>query len=268
MGLEIDISKTLLTELFDKFGAIKVYLSRENINKLLDLTKCVIWESEFDGCDYYLAGTCFPIIIDGDLFIATAAHVIDDARMSPTSIMYFPVEATKSSFIFSEYLKLDYNKCESLDFCLLKVLNKGLMLNRQLSTVSNIYDNSMVDLDEIIDVYLRGFPNSINGIKYDPNVISTQAYLTNGFQSIKYSDDGTLINIRFKTPTSIEFGDNPSGISGAPVYAITRSLNCVFLGIVITYNKYTEVYQIISRHVIYDEYSKRKSEFVRNQRVG
>lgn len=97
---------------------------------------------------------------------------------------------------------------------------------------------------------MRGYPFDCPkyGIDYDRTTISYQAYTTNRALSVKESSYDYCYLIRMKTP--IPSGMSPNGISGAPVYGITKDNTPVYCGTIIKHNYITGEYLMIGAEVL------------------
>lgn len=254
--MQLDITQSKKEQIIRNGLFLQFYNSVSNIEKALMLTKGVIWETGDSVFPYQLAGTIAPICFQDDFYLLTAKHVAVNIGIHPSNSMY--CFQTKDALSYDEILNWtgDGKISEKRnDFLLLKVKKDAVFDLLAKEDVFSLSSN-VVNLDQIIDVYIRGCPCPINfkgtEIDFELNKISQQCFRTNGFLNIKRADeyDGCYW-LKMKNPVTKDFSNDPQGMSGSIVYYIDDAANADILGMIIEYNRFTQEYLLISSQSIY-----------------
>jgi len=58
------------------------------IDELLNPTRPILYETDFDEWPYALSGTCFPVKYGDELFIVSANHCYDNTGIFPEQTLY------------------------------------------------------------------------------------------------------------------------------------------------------------------------------------
>jgi hypothetical protein len=225
------------------------------IKSVLDLTQGIIWETGLEGYDYSVTGSCFPLRYKNSLYIVTALHVLRNLCREPKDMMYIVGSDKRNAFSYDLFIFGNEQLGKKNDFCLSRVTNPELMGALKFGSIFDLEKDLLsISADSLHDLYIRGYPEELKGnfVDYDSGKISTQAYMTNGFERIRQIDEPGCSCIKMKTPVDLKFNNNPNGMSGSPVYGINKALKPGICGIMIGYNKFTDEYLIINASSILD----------------
>ena len=233
------------------------------LNKILNYTKPLLYDTDYEGYEYAYAGSCFLLKWQEKLYIVSAKHCFDNHHNIKAKDIMYPIPN-------SEYfvgINNQFDICSQKDYAdqvilEVKLDNLSKILFNSLEIIDLSYQNSIISFDNslIKDVYLRGFPfeNDNHTIFHEENnkKIRQQAYLTNSIIQTQKSSSDHCYYLKMKQPTYnyIEGNDDENakqanGMSGSPVYAIDINNNIYFAGIIIKYNKITSEYLVINAHI-------------------
>ena len=239
------------------------------LNKILNYTKPLLYDTDYQGYEYANAGSCFLLKWQEKLYIISAKHCFKNHKVKAKDIMY-PIPNSEYFLGINNQFDICSQK-EYADQLILEVKldNLSKILFNSLDIIDLSYQNSIISFDDtrIKDVYLRGFPlNNDNHTFYhekNNKKIIQQAYLTNSFIKTRKSPYEYCYFLKMKQPTYnyIEGHDNENakqanGMSGSPVYAIDINNNIRFAGIIIEYHKATSEYLVINAHITQELLSK------------
>ncbi len=233
------------------------------MNDLLNSTKPIIYETENDELPYALAGTCFPVRYGNDLYIVSADHCFSNHRVEPRKTMYLSPVDGRTAFAFDLQIRAScpaVSDTKHHDQIVLRVahckhtqeeINRVHAIDLADPESSRLPTNSNVR-----DIVLRGYPFKAPkyAINYDDLAIKLQAYVTNGCVSTTASPFDFCYYIRLLTP--IPNGMAPIGMSGSPLYGVTRAGSPVFCGMIIEYDLITTEYLVIGPEILVNSLRK------------
>lgn len=231
----------------------------QNLQAILELTKPILYSTDYEKWPYAYAGTCFPIKWANNLYLVSALHCYFNHNILPKDTLY-PIPNTKGEFLdVSSTYKIstesEYEKFQDLVVIEIVATEK---VKSQINALDLTDFGTLISPwdPNILDIWLRGFmfSNPKHKIDYDLEKITQQAYLTNHVTSIRLSPWKHCAYLKFLTPCQ----DNvdPNGISGSPVYAEQKNGKVSLIAMVIEYNELTGEYLVIEAYVINSLISK------------
>lgn len=229
----------------------------KKIPEILNSTQPLLYDTGFEEWPYGYAGSCFPVLWGGTLYIVSAYHCYENHKIAPENTLY-PIPCDKENFFgFCSALRgkvQGVNDLKHYDQIALEV-SKAIHQKFELESVSALdlsNPNNSISLSDVSlsEVWLRGyvFDNPAHEICYETRKIRQQAYVTNGIVAARKSSFDHCHMVKVRTPTPGGF--SPRGMSGSAVYGSDRQGNVRFAGTVIEFNDYTDEYLVIDSKVL------------------
>ena len=230
-----------------KFALNNPLFFAQNLFRLdhaLSLTQPILWDdADFPG----VKGTCTPIWFKHRMYLLTAKHSVQNQDVSNLSYI---VDFKKKDCLLLDSLNSinldDVRKSRIDDYVMIRIKEEDSLEKRKYWAF-DIEKNKINYKSNIVDVFIRGAPSSINGVDYDNEKIQERCFITEGFESIDSDESyAGCFWLKMKTPLAKEFNNNADGMSGSVVYGMNEKCETGILGIVIEYNIYTKKYLVLS----------------------
>ena len=228
-----------------------------DIDGLLNSTRPILYDTGVDGWPYAYSGTCFPVRFGHTLYVVSADHCFRNFSIEPQQLMYPRPGRPREAFAFDLQVRAEAPQARDPKHKDQVILRIASSKHGQVETdsvvaldLSDRYNSRLPTSEIVKDIALRGYPWDCPGheIDYDDEVIRHQAYTTNGCLAVKQSEFDFCYYITLMTP--IPHGMDPNGMSGSPIYGVTRRERPVFCGMLIEYNLLTKDYLAVGPEVL------------------
>lgn len=213
--------RAFLAEKVNIPGRIRLYATgfEEYGPTLLGLAKCahpLIFDTDIEGAEYGIAGTCFLATYRGRLFVLTAGHCLTEGNGNDLRIALNP--KTKAFLPIKQLNRAKSNPPDQdyADVAILEAEPSLLTAEEQRDLVTLDLDQlfaAEMTLQQNAKLVVAGFPKCLNGVDYENFVLKMQAYMPSG----RYLRASEKIGIHLLQLNEAEQVTQGDGMSGSPV---------------------------------------------------